>query len=310
MFSTKSAAAVLALACVLGLVALKIAVTALTGSLSILAQAADSFLDVLAISLTVFAISAALKPADEEHPFGHGKIENISAAVQALLLFTAAALIVSSAINRIISGQQLKLTETGIGVMAVSILVSFFLSRHLLRVSRAADSPALEAIARNIAADVYSAASVMVGMVVIRFTGLTILDPIIALPIAALIIWSGYSVMRKSFAGLVDVRLPKEEEALIAAAILEHTGQLHDFHEMRTRKAGSQRFIDLHLVMPRNTTTEEAHRMCDHLEADLKQKLANASITIHVEPCDTSDCDHCMVTGCPLRANIRISPQK
>ncbi len=304
MFSTKSGAAKLALACILGLVVLKIAVTILTGGISILAQAADSFLDVLAVSLTLFAVAIAVKPADEEHPFGHGKIENISAVVQAMLLFTAAGLIIYAAINRILHTEKLTLPEAGIGVMAVSILVSFFLSRHLLRVSRATDSMALEAIAYNIAADVYSAAGVLVGMVVISLTGLFFLDPIIALPIAALIIRSGYKVMRKSFGALVDVRLPKAEEAVIVSAIMEHTGQLAGFHEMRTRHAGSQHFIDLHLVMPKNISMEEAHRMCDHLEEDLKKKLANVSMTIHVEPCG-AECEQCRVSGCSARVSVR-----
>lgn len=301
MFSTRSGAAKLALACVLGLVTLKIVVTILTGSISILAQAADSFLDMLAVSLTFFAVVMALKPADEEHPFGHGKMENISAVIQALLLFTTASLIIYSAIHRILNGEELALTETGIGVMAISMLVSFFLSRHLFRVSRATDSMALEAIARNIAADVYTAGGVLAGMAVIRFSRLFVLDPIIALPIAALIIRSGYRVTRESFGVLVDVRLPRSEEDMIASAIMEHTGQLTGFHEMRTRKAGSQRFIDLHLTLPKNVSVEEAHRMCDHLEEDLKKKLANINVTIHVEPCDTNECDKCPVASCSIR---------
>ena len=139
----------------------------------------------------------------------------------------------------------------------------------------------------------------------IRFTGLIVLDPIIALSIAALIIRSGYRVMRRSFGALVDVRLPKTEEAIIVSAIMEYTGQLAGFHEMRTRKAGSQRFIDLHLMLPANVSVAEAHRMCDHLEEDIKKKLANISTTIHVEPCDTAECAQCLVSGCSVRVNVR-----
>lgn len=301
MSSSSGRAIGLTLGCVISLVILKAAVTAITGSISVLAQALDSFLDVLAVTITFFAVGAATKPADEKHPFGHGKIENISAVTQGILLFTAAALIIYSSIHRIISGEKITLTEAGIGVMAVSIIVSLWLSRYLLRVSRETDSPALEAVARNITADVYSAAGVLVGLAVIRFTNLSILDPIIALPIAGLIIRSGYKIVTKSFGALVDVRLPKSEEDIIVAALTEHTGQLAGFHEMRTRKAGSQRFIDLHLMLPKNISVEEAHRMCDHLEEDLKRKLANVSITIHVEPCDTTECGQCPVSDCSVR---------
>ena len=294
MFSTKSGAAKLALAVVLGLVVLKVVIAAITGSISILAQTVDSFLDLLAVVITIFSIGIAAKPADKEHPFGHGKIENISAIVQAILIFTAGGLIIYSAVNCIVSGAVIELTEAGIGVMVVSIVVSILLSRHLLKVSRATDSLALEAIAHNIAADVYSAAGVLAGLVVIRFTGLVILDPIIALAVSLIIIKSAYNVIRKSFGGLIDVKLPKKEEAEIKSCLKEHVGQLVGFHELRTRKAGSQRFIELHLVMPKNTSVEEAHRMCDHLEQDLENRLNNTNVTIHIEPC-TIECDRCSV---------------
>ena len=161
MFSTRSSVARLSIAVVIGLVALKVVVAIMTGSISILAQAADSFLDLFAILITFLAIVVAARPADEEHPFGHGKVENIAAIRQALLIFTAGGLIIYSAVRRIIAGTTIELTEAGIGVMLVSIIVSIFLSRHLLKVSRVTDSIALEASARNIAADVYSAAGVL-----------------------------------------------------------------------------------------------------------------------------------------------------
>ena len=178
--------------------------------------------------------------------------------------------------------------------MLVSIIVSVFLSRHLLKVSQATDSVALEASARNIAADVYSAAGVLVGLVAIRFTGLVIIDPIIALVVSLIILKSAYNVLRKSFGGLIDVKLPEAEENAIRSAIMEHVGELVDFHSLRTRKAGNQRHIDLHLVMPKDISVEEAHQMCDHLEQDIKSKLKRASVTIHVEPC-REECDNCSV---------------
>ncbi len=294
MFSTRSGAAKLSLAVVIGLIVLKVVVAVITGSISIFAQAADSFLDLFAIVITLFAVSIATKPADKEHPFGHGKAEDIAAIVQAVLIFTAGGLIIYSAVRRIILGATLELTEAGIGVMLVSIMVSVFLSRYLLRVSRTTDSIALEASARNIAADVYSAAGVLAGLVVIRFTGLNILDPIIALLVALFILKVAYDVLRRSFGGLVDVKLPEAEENAIRSSIMEHIGELVDFHELRTRKAGSQRYIDLHVVMPKNISVEEAHRMCDHLEQDIGTRLKHASVTIHVEPCDEK-CDRCPI---------------
>ena len=294
MFSTKSGAAKLSLIVIIGLVVFKVVVAVITGSISILAQAVDSFLDLFAIVITVFAVSIAAKPADEEHPFGHGKVENIAAILQAMLIFIAGGLIIYSAVRRIITGVPLELTEAGIGIMLVSIMASVFLSRHLLKVSRAADSMALEAIARNIAADVYSAAGVLAGLVAIRLTGLNILDPIIALLVALLILKVACDVLRRSFGGLVDVKLPEAEENAIRSSIMEHVGELVDFHQLRTRKTGNQRYIDLHVVMPKNISVEEAHRMCDHLEQDIEIKLKHASVTIHVEPC-SEECDQCPI---------------
>ena len=294
MFSTRGGAAKLSIVVVTGLIVLKVTVAAVTGSLSVLAQAVDSFLDLFAVVLTLFAVSIATKPADEEHPFGHGKVENISAIVQALLIFAAGGLIIYSAVRRIIDGVSLDLTEAGIGVMVVSIIASIALSRHLLKVSRATDSVALEANAHNIAADVYSAAAVLVGLLVIRFTGLSIFDPVIALLVALFILKVAYDVLRRSFGGLIDVRLSESEENIIKSAFMERAGEMVGFHELRTRKAGRQRYIDLHLVMPKNASVQESHRLCDELEQDIKVKLPHASVIIHVEPC-SEECDQCPI---------------
>jgi cation diffusion facilitator family transporter len=294
MFYTKRGAVWLALIVILGLVILKFLIAFLTGSISIFAQTADSFLDVIAIFIAFFSIRISAKPPDEEHPFGHGKIENISAVVQAILIFTAGGLIIYSAIKRIISEEVMEFTEAGIAVMAVSIVASVLLSRHLLKVSRATDSLALEAVGHNIAADVYSAAGVLTGLVVIRITGFVLLDPIIALVVSIIILKSAFIVARKSFYGLMDTRLPKSEEKEIASCLREHSGQLVGFHKLRTRKVGDERYIDLHLIFPRSASVEEAHRICDHLEQDLEDKLKKTNVTIHIEPCSV-ECDMCYV---------------
>jgi len=305
MFSTRSGTVRLSLGIVIGLVVLKVVVALITKSISVSAQAVDSFLDLFAIAIIFFAINVANRPADEEHPFGHGKVECVAAVVQAVLILTAGGLIIYSAVNRIIVGTMVELTEAGIGIMLISIIISTFLSRHLLKISRATDSIALESFAHNIAADVYSAAGVLAALVVIRFTGLGILDPIIALVVALLILKAAYDVMRKAFGELVDIRLPQIEENEIESCIKEHSSQLAGFHEVRTRKSGGQRFIDLHLMLPKNASVEEADLMCDHLEQDIKKRLPNSDVTIHVEPCST-ECDQCLVSSCDIRIGITL----
>jgi len=295
MFSGRKGAARLSILVVISLIVLKVVVGIITGSLSIFAQAVDSFLDLFAVVITFIALRVAARPADAEHPFGHGKVENVAAVVQAVLIFVAGGSIIYTAVRRIQSDSALELTEAGIGVMAVSILASIFLSRYLLRVARMEDSMALEANAHNIAADVYSAAAVFVGLLVVRLTGLSIIDSVLAGLVALFIFKVAFDVLRKSFGGLVDIKLPEDEENVVKSVLSEHAGQVVSFHALRTRKAGSQRYIDLHLVMPKNISVEESHRMCDHLEADIEGRLARTDVIIHVEPCD-DQCDECELT--------------
>jgi cation diffusion facilitator family transporter len=298
MFSGRSNAARLSILVVVLLIVLKVAVSIITDSLSILAQAVDSFLDLFAISVTFLAIRVAVKPADEEHPFGHGKAENIAAIVQAVLIFFAGGSIIYAAVQRARTETILEMTWAGMAVMAFSIVVSILLSRYLMRIAKKEDSAALEANAHNIAADVYSAAAVLIGLTVVRFTGIDVIDDILAGVVALFILKVAFDILRRSAGALVDVKLPEEEESAVKAAITEHFGgEVVSFHKLRTRKAGRQRYVDLHLVMPRQVSIEEAHELCDHLEKDMRQRLRGTDVTIHVEPCD-GKCDVCLLVAC------------
>ena len=299
MPATKEHAAKLSIISVSLLILIKVVASILTGSISIRADAVHSALDLVAAIATFIGVRISGKPADEQHPFGHGKAENISSTVVAGLIFTAAGIIIYTAVRRLIVGAPLELIGIGIYITAAAIVINILISRYLSRVARATDSPALEADARHLFSDVLSSVAVLVGLIVVRLTGLNILDPIIALIVALFILKVGYDTLRKSFGGLVDTRLPKVEEAEIKDCIMEHYSKVVSFHELRTRKAGSQRYIDLHLVMPKNASVDEAHRMCDHLEQDIEARLHHTSVTIHVEPCSI-ECDQCQVS-CSLR---------
>ena len=189
--------------------------------------------------------------------------------------------------------------------------MDFFVSRHLHKIARSTDSVALEADAWHLTTDVYTSIGIFVGLIVVRVTGLTILDPLIAIAVAILIMRAAWNITRKSVKGLLDVSLPEEEQNLIRAAITEHLGEVASFHKLRTRKAGSERYVDLHLVLPKSATLEEAHRLCDHLEEDIRNKLANGSVTIHCEPCALAEEDRCPpdcpVTACRLQVQMRSS---
>jgi len=295
MFSTKAGATKLLIGVVVGLLILKVVVSWLSGSISILAQAADSLFDLFAGIITFFAIRIAAKPPDAEHPYGHGKVEDIAGVVQGILIFVAGGLIIYSAIGRIITKHySIELTEAGIAVMAVSIVVSIFLSRHLLSVSRATGSVALEANARNIAIDVYSASAVLVGLAIVRFTGprLNIIDPILAIGVAIYILKVAVDTIRKPISGLLDESLPPSQQAVIEDCLRKHSREVSGFHALRTRRAGSQSYIDLHLVMTRDISLEQAHQICDRIEVEIQSTLHEASVTIHAEPCD-NECEQC-----------------
>jgi cation diffusion facilitator family transporter len=292
MFSTKAGATKLLISVVLGLIIIKVVVGWLTGSISILAQAADSLLDLFAGIITFSAIRIAAKPADAEHPYGHGKVEDVAGAVQGILIFIAGGLIIYSAIDRIIKGSSIELVEAGVIVMVVSIVVSIFLSRHLLRVSRSTGSVALEANARNIATDVYSASAVLVGLAVVRFTNLNVIDSIIAIGVAVYILKVAFDTIRKPISGLLDERLPPSQQTVIEDCLMKHSHEVSGFHALRTRRAGSQSYIDLHLVMARDISLEQAHQICDQVEAEIRIALREVSVTIHAEPCN-DECEQC-----------------
>jgi cation diffusion facilitator family transporter len=294
VFSTKTGATKLLIGVVVGLILLKIAVSWLTGSISISAQAADSLLDLFAGIITFSAIRIAAKPADEEHPYGHGKVEDIAGVAQGIIIVTATGLIIYLSIRRIIEGATIELTEAGIGVMLVSIVVSILLSRHLLKVSRATGSVAIEANARNIAADVYSAVAVLAGLVIVRLTGLSIIDSIIAIGVAIYILKIAYDTIRKPLSGLIDTKLSPSQETIIKACLMKHSQQVVGFHALRTRRAGSQHHIDFHLVMDRNISLQQAHEICDQIEAEIQNRLPESSVTIHIEPC-SDECEQCSV---------------
>lgn len=296
MFSTERGAANLLIGVVIGLILLKIIAGWISGSISVFAQAADSLLDLFAGLVTFFAVRIATKPADEEHPFGHGKVEDMAGMVQGVLLFIAAGLIIYSSVQRIINKTPIELAEAGMVAMAVSMVASILLSRHLLKVSRATGSVVLEANARNITGDIYSTAAVLVGLIVVRLTGLSILDPIIAIGIAIYIAKIAYDAINKPLLGLVDASLPRSEQAVIKSCLAEQGNQIVGFHELRTRRSGNQRHIDLHLVMAKGISLERAHQVCDLLEVDIRLKLPRTNVTIHVEPCD-GKCKECSVNS-------------
>jgi cation diffusion facilitator family transporter len=292
MLATKEGAARLAIVAVSLLIAMKVAASIITGSIAIRADAVHSVIDLFGVIVGYTAIRIASRPPDESHPYGHGKAENIAGVVIAAMIFIAAIIIAYQAIVRLIAGGVVEMVTLGIYVTAAAVAINLLISWYALRVARATESIALEATARDLLADVLSSVAVLVGLILVQFTGIAILDSIVALLVAILIGRTAFLTMKKSFGGLMDIKLPQEEEDEIVAVIKEHGDLIASFHRIRTRKAGSQRYIDFHLVVSRHISVEKAHQLCDELEQEIEKRLSDASVTIHVEPCD-GNCEQC-----------------
>jgi len=271
---------------------MKLAAGFFMGSISVLSEALHSGIDLLASFIASYSVRKAGRPADEMHKFGHGKFENISGMIESVLIFVASLVIISEAGRKILKGSGVELIGMGIFIMGVSAAVNFFISRRLMRVARRAESIALEADAYHLSTDVYTSAGVFLGLVLIMLTGNPIFDPILAIIVALFIIRSSYNLTRRSVWGLMDAKLSDKEENIIKTIIAEHYSQYAEYHDLRTRISGAERFVDLHLVVPKDQHVKDAHEFCDHLEKDIKQKIPNLSMLIHIEPCN-EECEIC-----------------
>lgn len=270
------------------LVILKLTVGFFMGSVAVLSEAMHSGLDLVASVIAFYAVGKAGKPADERHPYGHGKWENFSGVVEALLILVAAVYIIYEAIHRLQHGSAVTNLGLGTAVMTLSAAVNWFVSGYLFRVARKTDSIALEADAWHLRADVYTSVGVIVGLALIAFTKLTIIDSVAAIAVAGLIIKSAIDLTRNAAADLFDARLPREDEERIRTVLSRFQEGCIDFHRLRSRKSGAMRFIDLHLVVPRNWTIEEAHQVSDRIEKEIRETLPNTQVIIHIDPCNKS----------------------
>jgi cation diffusion facilitator family transporter len=273
------------------LTAFKLATALVTHSVSVLSEALHSGLDLAAATMALLAVRKSQQPADADHQFGHGKFESASGLAEGVLILVAVALIVWSATKRLLyGGTELALPAFGAAVMGVSATANFFVSRMLFRVARESDSVALEADAWHLRTDVWTSLGVLGGMVLISVgrragvRGAEITDPIVALGVGVVIARAAWSITRQAWDHLIDRSLPSEETGRIDSLLREHYPRLTAYHRLRTRKAGPHRYIDLHLVVPRDQSVAEAHELCDHLEADLRALLPGAEVMIHVEP--------------------------
>jgi len=289
----KSNAALLSVISNACLVVLKLVVGAMIGSVSVISEAIHSGVDLLAAVIALFAVRKSSKPADEDHPFGHGKVENISGTIEALLIFLAAVWIIFEAVKKLQNPEPLNDAWLGVVVMLISVTANIFVSKNLFLVGKETDSIALMADAWHLRTDIYTSLGVFGGLAVIFAGGIVLpgadlrwVDPAVAIGVALLIIRAAYHLTVESARDLVDVGLPPEEVDDIRRHIRAFAPTIRGFHRLRTRKAGPSRFVEFHIRVDASMSVDESHRITDMITCSIKQHYPGTTVTIHIEPCN------------------------
>jgi len=264
------------------LIIMKLVVGIISGSVSIISEAIHSSMDLLAALIAYFSVKVSDNPPDSRHPYGHGKVENISGVIEAILIFIAATLIIIEAIKKL-AGKPYELEIIWIGalVMLVSAVINSIVSHKLYKIARQTKSIALEADALHLKTDVYTSLGVAVGLALILITGIKLLDPIVAICVAILILYESYTLLKKAFSPLLDTAWSDDEIKVLEGKLSQ---MKVNYHDLRTRIAGNYRFVDMHVIISEKVSVGDAHKFCDMIEKELSKNYENLSVTTHVEP--------------------------
>jgi cation diffusion facilitator family transporter len=269
------------------LILLKVIAGTVTGSVAVLTEAIHSSIDLIASIVAFLSVRKADEPADESHRYGHEKLENLAAAIEGMLILVGAAVIAFEAIRRLVRGGDVKFVGIGIAVVGLSMAVNLIISGVISRTARRTDSPALEADAAHLRTDALTSAGVLVALALVKITGAQWLDPAAALVVAASIVPTGVRLLLLSSRILVDEALPPDEVAVIRGAIEDFGGRgVVGYHELRTRRAGARRYVDLHVQFRDGTSLESAHRTAHELQDEIGRRLGGVDVLIHLEPED------------------------
>ncbi|MGD0355569.1 MAG: cation diffusion facilitator family transporter [Dehalococcoidia bacterium] len=309
----KTAVAALSVASNGTLVILKLVSGFLSGSVSILSEAAHSAVDLIASFIALFAVRVSAKRPDAEHPFGHGKIEDISALAEALLILAAAGWIIYESIQKLLHPQPLEVLTWGITVMLFSAVANFAVSHLLFIVGKKTDSPALLANGWHHRTDVYTSAGVFLGLALI-WAGTSLwphinffwIDPLAAMLVALLILRTAVKLSVDAVNDLIDTSPPAEEQEWLSDYLESWYPTVRSIHRVRSRKSGASRFIDLHVVVDPAMTVTDSHEITEKMETAIKKKLTGADVTVHIEPCDGA-CRRICISGCMVSEAARKS---
>lgn len=265
-------------------VVLKIIVAMITGSVAVLSEAIHTSIDLMASLIAFFSVRISGRPADKIHPYGHGKVENISGTIETLLIYVAGIWIISESIKKLIHPEPMQLPALGIMVMMIGAAINFFVSRLINKTAERAHSVAMKSNAFHLLTDVYTSLGVAVSLLMATLTGWFILDPIIGIILASYIMFEATQLIRVSFPPLMDARLPAKEESKIVRIIESYQKEYIEFHNFRTRRSGPEEYIEFHLVVPSHLEIDAVEELSDRIEESIKDEIPFAQILIHSEP--------------------------
>ncbi|HBT20807.1 MAG TPA: cation transporter [Peptococcaceae bacterium] len=266
------------------LITIKLIVGIYSGSVSIISEAMHSTIDLIASIIAAFSVKLSSKPADKEHPYGHGKIENISGLIEGLLILVAVFMIILEAVDKLSGHHELNVTAAAVGVMMISALINLIVSSILYKVAREEDSIALEADALHLKTDVLTSAGVGIGLILIKITGFSVIDPIAAILVALLILKEAWNLCLNAFNPLLDSSLPEKEEKIIEQILKKYTNNNLQFDHLKTRKSGPYRFVDFHVITDPDISVKKADEMTKHIIKEIENSIPNVHVHINIEP--------------------------
>ncbi len=293
MFKAKNPklkAAAISICGALFLAIIKLIVALLSGSMAVMASAIDSLLDILMSGVNFMAIRQAEQPPDQSHPFGHGKFETLATLFQALIISVSGGWIIYAAAIRLSQNNRLENIDQGIGVLAFSAAVSWLIAHNLSRVAKQTDSSALEADSLHYRMDIYTNLGLMAGLAMVRWFNIHWLDPTLSILVASYILREALQLIKRSLTDILDQELPAEIQQQVDQLIRTHGGPVAGYHNLRTRRAGSNKIMDFHLEVCKDMTVAEAHKLTDSLEKRIEKEIPGSNVIIHIEPCSIKEC--------------------
>lgn len=301
-FQLKKSTALMSLSVGFLMFAAKIGAYLLTGSAAIFSDAAESIVHILATGMALFSIILSNKPADESHPYGHNKVEYFSAGIEGFLIFAAAVVIIYSAVSDIIKGPELKKLDVGALIIFIAALINLFLGLYIIKIGKQTNSITLVADGKHILTDSYTSAGVIVGVLMVLFTGYEIIDPVFAILVALNILVTGYKLIRESIGGLMNETDKKTLEKLTEILSNNKKDYWIDIHELRYWQSGDRIFLDFHLILPYYFTIQQSHTEENEIEVIMQKEFNNSQIKIHFDFCVNELCKFCSYEKCEVRA--------